>query len=172
MRALQVIAICETKEEDEESQILFWRNLNLVIEKYVQEPPDFAGFMSDEAGANWLAIRAVYNGGRHNVMEGRERSCLFHWDQSLHKHSKKHVTKEQQMHHIEMCEAWRLARTSEEDSFLATTIRDWWVQNLSFDNLEALQRWFKWWEHRIAHWGGAEPMVHKKYYCFLHQHEK
>ena len=28
MRALQVIAICETKEEDEESQILFWRNLN------------------------------------------------------------------------------------------------------------------------------------------------
>ena len=84
------------------------------MERCGHEPPNFVGFMSDEAGANWLAIRAVYNGGRHNVMEGRERSCLFHWEQSLQKHTKKHIIAERQMHHIEIYEAWCLARTTDE----------------------------------------------------------
>ena len=131
MRSLQVIAICESKEEDEESQILFWRQLNSVMERCGHEPPNFVGFMSDEAGANWLAIRAVYNGGRHNVMEGRERSCLFHWEQSLQKHTKKHIIAEGQMHHIEIYEAWHLAKTTDETFALASAIRSWWVQNVA-----------------------------------------
>ena len=52
MRSLQVIAICEMKEEDSNSQILFWKNLNNVMKMCGQEPPYFTGFMSDEAGAN------------------------------------------------------------------------------------------------------------------------
>lgn len=48
-----MIAICETKEEDEDSQVLFWKNLNAVMEQSGYDTPDFAGFMSDEAGANW-----------------------------------------------------------------------------------------------------------------------
>ena len=84
-----MIAICKCKEEDEDSQILFWRNLNAVMECCGHDPPDFAGFMSDEAGAIRLAIGSVCNGGPQNIMEGRERSCLFHWEQSLQKHTKK-----------------------------------------------------------------------------------
>ena len=37
------------------------------------------------------AVRIVYNGGPENVMEGRERSCLFYWEQSLHIHTKQLV---------------------------------------------------------------------------------
>lgn len=159
VRALQVIAICETKEEDEESQILFWRSLNAVMENCGQDPPDFAGFMSDEAGANWLAIRTVYNGGARNVMEGRERSCLFHWEQSLQKYTKKLVPVTKQRHHIEMCEAWRLANTIDLAASQSLVIRNWWVANVANENIKALERWLKWWERRIAHWGVDELHV-------------
>ena len=67
MRYLQIIAICETKEEDCESQVLFWTNLNHVMEVCGLDPPNFAGFMSDETRANWLAIRMVCNEGPVNV---------------------------------------------------------------------------------------------------------
>lgn len=39
---------------------------------------DFRGFMADEAAANWRAIQTIFNGGPDNMMEWRERSCLFH----------------------------------------------------------------------------------------------
>ena len=103
LRALQVIAICETKEEDAESQILFWENINVVMVKCGHDLPNFAGFMSDETRANWIAIQIVKNGGPNNVMEGRERSCLFHWEQSLQKYNKKLVPAKKQRQHIDMC---------------------------------------------------------------------
>ena len=89
-----VIAICETKEEDTDSQILFWNYLNEVMKQQGHPPADFVGFMADEAGANWIAIRTVFNGGHDNVLIDRERSCLFHWEQSLQKNTKKFVKKE------------------------------------------------------------------------------
>lgn len=159
MRALQVIAICEVKEEDAESQILFWTNLNGVMERCGHDPPDFAGFMSDEAGANWLAIRTVYNGGPQNVMEGRERSCLFHWEQSLQKYTKKFVPTEKRRHHIELCETWRLAKTTELATIQSTNIKQWWNGNVEKNNIKALERWLKWWEQRIGHWGGIVQHV-------------
>lgn len=159
MRALQVIAICETKEEDEESQVLFWNNLNAVMKQCGHDPPDFAGFMADEAEANWLAVRRVYNGGPHNVMEGRERSCLFHWEQSLCKHTKKLIPAHKQRDHIDMCESWRLAKTEEIASLQSRSIKEWWHLNVEKENIKALQRWLNWWEKRIAHWGGIGSQV-------------
>ena len=154
-----MIAICESKEEDCESQVLFWESLNSVVKQCGQAPPDFAGFMSDEAGANWLAIRTVYNGGPQNVLEGRERSCLFHWKQSLHKYTKKLIISNKQQEHISMCEAWRNGTTMHEANVCAKRIKEWWNDNVSIDNIILLQRWFKWWETRISHWGGTLSTV-------------
>ena len=42
-----VIAICESKEEDAESQIIFWNQLNSVMERLGHQKPEFAGFMAD-----------------------------------------------------------------------------------------------------------------------------
>ena len=81
MQELLTIATCEMKEEDMEAQCLFWDSLNEVMEKNGCEPPaDFCGFMADEAQANWNAIRHVFNNGKDNILIGRERSCLFHWE--------------------------------------------------------------------------------------------
>ena len=42
---------------------------------------NFFGFMADEAGAKWNAMRSVYNNG--DEMVGKERSYLFHWKDNL-----------------------------------------------------------------------------------------
>lgn len=106
-----------------------------------------------------MAIRSVYNGGSHNVMEGRERSCLFHWEQSLHKYTKKFVPVDKQGEHIDICEAWRHAKSAKMAALRSTSIKNWWCTNISNDNIEPLERWLKWWEQRIAHWGGTELYV-------------
>ena len=72
LQALMVIAICESKEEDAESQIIFWNQLNSVMEKLGHQEPEFAGFMADEVGANWTSIHTIYNGEPNNVLVGRE----------------------------------------------------------------------------------------------------
>ena len=101
-----VIFICETKEEDTDSQILFWNCLNEVMKQQGHPLADFDGFMADEAGANWIVIRIVFNGGPDNVLIGRERSCLFHWEKSLQKHTKKFVKREAVQEHIDFCKIW------------------------------------------------------------------
>lgn len=124
------------------------------MEKYGHGAADFAGFMSDEAGANWNAIRTVFNGGPDNIMEGRERSCLFHWEQSLHKYVKKWIPQHLTSQHIDMCEEWRACKTIVLASQKALSIQKWWRQHLSTESITRVSRWFKWWEQRISHWGG------------------
>ena len=78
MQELITIAICEMKEEDTDAQVLFWSKLNEVMANCKHPHADFKGFMDDEVAANWRAIHMVFNGGPKNVMQDRERSCLFH----------------------------------------------------------------------------------------------
>lgn len=159
-RCLMVIAICEMKEEDAESQIIFWESLNEVMVDNGHPMADFAGFMADEAGANWVAIRTIFNGGPENVLVGRERSCLFHWEQSLHKHTKKLVPAETRTHHVEMCEQWRLCKFQRDATQQANHIREWWLEKmLPKENVDALNKWFTWWEKRIEHWGSLSTNV-------------
>ena len=68
---------------------MFWEKMNDVMLRYGHAPADFCGFMADKANANWKAVRQVFNNG--NVMEGWERSCLFHWTDSLNKHTSKYI---------------------------------------------------------------------------------
>ena len=77
LKALMVIAICKTKEEDTDTQVLFWQNLNRVMQMEGFPDADFAGFMGDEAGANWLAIKTVYNGGPQKYWKGENDRVFF-----------------------------------------------------------------------------------------------
>lgn len=142
------------KEEDTQSQILFWTSLNNVMEQSGHGKADFRGFMADEAQANWRAVRIVFNGGPSNEMVGRERSCLFHWEQSLHIHTTKFIQKEHQPEHKAICEKWRKASTKEEAVAQSRYIRQWWKTGKVRDSdLPALDSWMSWWNVRIAHWG-------------------
>lgn len=154
MQELLSIATCEMKEEDTGAQILFWEMLNAVMERSGHNNADFCGFMADEAQANWRAVRTVYNGGADNVMSGRERSCLFHWEQSLVRHTNSYVPKEQMAQHKILCENWRAAATREEALEHYRLIRQWWrTAKVKESDIPALDSWLSWWNVRIAHWG-------------------
>ena len=114
MQDLLTIATCEMKEEDMVAQCLFWNSLNEVMQSNGFEKADFRGFMADEAQANWNALREVFNNGKANKMEGRERSCQFHWAQSLNTHTTSYVLKNSQREHINLCEVWRTSETMED----------------------------------------------------------
>lgn len=148
------------KEEDTKSQVLFWEMLNSTMEQCGYAPAHFYGFMADEAGSNWCAVRTVFNGGPHNIMEDRERTCLFHWKQSLMKHAKQCVKAESRQHHIDLCEEWRLA-TNKESAFLKSKeIREWWRNgHVHEGKLSVMDTWMSWWEVRIAHWGNLMSRV-------------
>lgn len=52
VQEMLTIATCEFREEDEEAQVLFWENINVVMIEHQGRPANFFGFMVDEAGAN------------------------------------------------------------------------------------------------------------------------
>ena len=86
---IMTIACCDFQSEDKDAQVLFWHNLNHVMARHSIPHPNFKGFMADSAQANWNAVRIVYGSGDPKVMmEGRERTCFFHWKQSLEKHTR------------------------------------------------------------------------------------
>ena len=92
---VMTIATCDMQSEDCKAQILFWQNLNLVIERNGVEAPNFRGFMADDARLNLNAVRIVYgNGKKEDRMEEKERTCLFHWTQSMVSFTEKHIPKE------------------------------------------------------------------------------
>jgi hypothetical protein len=77
---VMTIASCDMQSEDSEAQIVFWKNLNVVMERNGVVNPNFKGFMADSAQANWNAVRIIYdNGKKDDRMDDRERTCQFHW---------------------------------------------------------------------------------------------
>ena len=86
---VMTIAVCDMQSEDVAAQQVFWKNLNAVSSKHDITNPNFKGFMADNAQANWNVVRIVYGGGDPTIpMVNRKRTCLFHWTQSLEKHTK------------------------------------------------------------------------------------
>ena len=150
---MQTIAICEMKEEDTTSQTLFLEMMNDVLLQNGCLPANFRGFMADEAGTNWRVIRTVFNNGPNIVMIGRERSCLFHWEQSLQIHTIQCVAKSFQDEHKRLCENWRCASSEEEATTLYRQIRGWWATGKVSDaNLPQMDCWLSWWHVKYPRW--------------------
>ena len=77
--SIMTIACCDFQSEDNNAQIIFWKNLNHVMTRHGIPSPQFQGFIVDNAQTNWNAVWIVYGGGDPKVpMAGRERTCYFH----------------------------------------------------------------------------------------------
>lgn len=97
---------------------------------------------ADEAQANWRAVRTIFNGGPENVMVGRERSCSFHWEQSMQHHAKKYIPSHSQEEFKSRCRAWKAAPSEEAAEQELENL--WtWLQEDHADktNISALQTW-------------------------------
>jgi hypothetical protein len=68
------IASCDMQSKDCDAQIVFWKNLNVVMEMNGVVYTNFKGFMADSAHANWNAVRIIYGNGKRRTawMTGRE----------------------------------------------------------------------------------------------------
>lgn len=165
---VMTIAACDMQSEDAAAQTLFWRNLNVVMGRYGLPNPKFKGFMADSAQANWNAIRIVYGTGDPTVpMEHQERTCLFHWTQSLEKHTKASIRPDLQHQHRQMCKQYKDSKTiaEAEDRYLA--IRSWWLSSgaATEDHLQSLDLWLAFWHFRYRQWGGFMQLVHFSLLC-------
>ena len=154
---VMTIATCDMMSEDCDAQILFWRNLNAVMERNGVAAPNFKGFMADSAQANWNAVRIVYGtGNKEDRMEDRERTCLFHWTQSMVNNTEKYIPEELWEQHKKMCQQYRAAKTMEEADTLYLAIKGWWVSTgaVSEKALARLELWLCFWHFRFRQWGG------------------
>jgi len=124
--------------------------------------PKFQGFMADSAQANWNAVRIVYGSGDPSIpMDGQERTCYFHWTQSLETHTKKYIVHELQDQHRVLCKQYKDAGSSDEAETRYLAIRAWWSSSnaTSENGLYHLGLWLSYWHHRYRQWGGFMELV-------------
>ena len=154
---VMTIASCDMQSEDCDAQIVFWKNLNAVMERNGVVHTNFKGFMADSAQANWNAVRVIYgNGKKEDRMDDRERTCQFHWTQSMVKYTEKYIPEELWEQHKKMCHQYRTARTMDEAENLYHGLRAWWVSAgaVTEKALDKLELWLAFWHFRYRQWGG------------------
>ena len=159
---VMTIASCDMQSEDTEAQLVFWKNLNSVMERNGVAAPNFKGFMADNAQANWNAVRILYgNGNKEDKMEDRERSCLFHWTQNMVQYTEKYFPEELREQHKKMCNQYRTATTLTEADTLYHALQAWWISTgvLGEKALTNLGTWLAFWHHRYRQWGGFMSAV-------------
>lgn len=72
----------------------------------------------------------VYNEGLDNVIDGSERSCLYHWDKSLHIHTReKYVNAPYQDEHKQICQQWHCIKTVKDTNSQYHFIHAWWAND-------------------------------------------
>jgi hypothetical protein len=118
---------------------------------------NFKGFMADNAHANWNAVWVIYgNGKKEDRMDDRERTCQFHWTQSMVKYTEKYIPEELWEQHKKMCHQYRTARTMDEAESMYHELRAWWVSAgaVTEKALNKLELWLAFWHYRYRQWGG------------------
>ena len=147
---------CDMKSEMADHQKQMWLSLIFVMEKHGVRDVNFAGFMVDSAQANFNAVRVVFGSGDKSVpMVGKEKTCQFHWSQTLDRHTKQFIKPELQEVHKRLCHEYRLCKTRDEVDSAMEAIRAWWFSSgaVSESGLKELNDWLNFWHFRFHQWG-------------------
>ncbi len=148
--------------EGTEGLIIFWHCLNKVMMQNGVSNPTFKGFMCDSAQTNFNAIRIVYGLGDPSIpMVDQERTYLFHWATSMHKHTEKLIAKEVQNQHIQLCRQYKDATSMFEADKMYLEIKAWWYSSTAASKpaIRELRDWLAFWHFRYHQWGGFMEMV-------------
>ena len=148
---VMTIAVCDMQSKDCTAQVLLWRNLNSVVQRHGVDDIQFKGFMANSAQANWNTVQIVYGGGDPTVpMEERKRTCLFHWTQSLEKHTKANIRGDLQEQHRQLCKQYRIVSSMEDAKLCYFAINAWWLSSgaTTTEGLQRLELWLSFWHFR------------------------
>jgi hypothetical protein len=168
---VMTIAVCDMQSEDAAAQMVLWKNLNDVLARHGDLEPKFKGFMADSAQANWNAVRVIYNSGDATIpMKDQERTCLFHWAQSLEKHTKADIRADLQHQHRQLCRQYKNTASASESKTRYLAIRVWWLSSGATveQGLSRLQLWLAFWHFRYRQWGGFMQLVSFVLFISLH----
>ena len=104
--------------------------IDVVMEKHGVTDVNFAGFIVDNAQANFNVVREVFGSGeKTQPMLGRERTCQFHWSQTLERHTKQLIKPELQEVHRRLCHEYRLCKTKAHANATMEAICTWWFSS-------------------------------------------
>jgi hypothetical protein len=62
-------------------------------------------------------------------MVDKERTCLFHWTQSLEKHTKADIRQDLQYQHRVLCQQYKNAKSMAEAETKFLAIQAWWMSS-------------------------------------------
>ena len=101
-------------------------SLIAVMEKHGVKDVNFAGFMADNAQTNFNAVPEIFEfGEKTKPMLGRERTCQFHWSQTLKRHTKQLIKPKLQEVHKRLCHEYRLCKTKADVDVAMEAICAW-----------------------------------------------
>jgi hypothetical protein len=104
--------------------------------------------MADNAQANWNAIWVIYGSGDAAIpIKDQERTCLFHWTQSLEKHTKANIRADLQDQHRLLCKQYKNAASPAESKTRYLAIKAWWLSSgaTTIQGLSQLKLWLAFW---------------------------
>jgi hypothetical protein len=168
---IMTIAVCDMQSKDAAAQMVLWKNLNDIMARHGVPEPKFKGFMADSAQANWNAVRVIYGSGDATIpMKDQERTCLFHWAQSLEKHTKADICADLQHQHRQLCRQYKNAALASESETRYLAIRAWWLSSgaTSNEGLSRLELWLAFWHFYYRQWGGFMQLVSFLLFISLH----
>ena len=113
----------------------------------------------------------IYDSGDATVpMKDQERTCFFHWAQSLEKHTKADIRADLQHQHHQLCGQYKNAAIASESKTRYLAIQAWWLSSeaTSKEGLSRLELWFAFWHFRYRLWGGFIQLVSFLLFVCLH----
>ena len=88
------------------------------------------------------------------MMPEKERSCVFHWEQSMIKHTAKCIRSSFQEEHKILCRKWLHATSEQAAKVCKDELRHFWrAGHAVVEEIPALETWLSWWDIRVSHWG-------------------
>jgi hypothetical protein len=116
--------------EEIEAQQIMWIKLNVIMMKHIFSKPNLKGFLVDITHVNWSSIKVVHGSSDATVvMVDKEQTCLFHWTQSLDKHTKQLIKHELKSGHKAMCFEYKNATSLIEANTCYVPIHYWWFSS-------------------------------------------
>ena len=144
--------MCEMADAQEQ----MWLSMLALLKQYGLEDVNFKGFMVDSAQANFNAVRRIFGSGDKNIpMEGKERTCQFHWSIALDRHTRQLIKPKLQAKHMELCHEYRKCKTKADVDLAVASIKAWWFSSgaCSESSLKELTSWLDFWHFRYEQWG-------------------
>ena len=138
------------------AQERMWILMLALLKCHGIENVNFKRFMADSAQANFNAIRKIFGSGDKSIlMEGKKRTCQFHWSMALDQHTKQLIKLELHAKHFELFHKyWRCTCKAHADLALAA-LKAWWFLSsacLESSLKEITSRYEQWGFHILEEW--------------------